>query len=244
MGSINTLYKRFRELEYKHNIWDNFNKLREEFGKDGQSYKSASGGLFERVVKEKINSRLQLECIPIEIIPGKILKLEYKNIYDYIVREYPRACSQQKVVLFPDSDLVAISKQTQDCIAFLSCKTSFRERAIPQIIMWQDVVARPFHVVTLDLGDGKGKTELGTCKKPSKSRKIAECLLKGNIYVPEDRPNIDFCVKVRKLEQLPQDLKDELLSLTNSRPKKSILSSKTRSPDDWWKQYAPSKKRK
>lgn len=163
-----------------------------------QAWASASGHVFQRAVKGRVNDAH---------LPNQIRALEASEI-DQPIREFltllaRRRCTQARLDVWPDNDLIVVgnsaSGQTR-AFCIISCKTSLRERAI-ESCFWA--------VVTRDLGiraafaTADPDNELGTCDVPTKQRQLLESFF-DRVY--STSPATQRCTQVVGIERLAADL--------------------------------------
>lgn len=163
-----------------------------------QAWASASGYLFQVIVKEKINGAG---------LPNNIRALDASEI-EPPIREFltllaRRRCTQARLDVWPDNDLIVVGTASSGhpkALCIVSCKTSLRERAI-ESCFWA-VATRDLGIraafATADL-DG----ELGTCLKPTKSRQLLESYF-DRVY--STSPSTQLCTQVVGAEHLADDL--------------------------------------
>ncbi len=163
-----------------------------------QAWASASGHVFQLIVKDKVNSAG---------LPNEIRALDASEI-EAPIREFltllaRRRCTQARLDVWPDNDLIVVGRaasgQTR-ALCIISCKTSLRERAIESCfwaVATRDIGIRAAFA-TADL-DG----ELGTCLKPTKSRQLLESYFDRVYSTP---PTTERCTQVVGIEQLAADL--------------------------------------
>lgn len=163
-----------------------------------QAWASASGYLFQLIVKKKINDAG---------LPNGIRALDASEI-DAPVREFltllaRRRCTQARLDVWPDNDLIVVGTAASGhtrAFCIVSCKTSLRERAI-ESCFWA-VATRDIGIrAAFATGDLDG--ELGTCLKPTKSRQLLESYF-DRVY--STSPATQLCTQVVGADHLPEDL--------------------------------------
>lgn len=114
----------------------------------------------------------------------------YKKLFDFIQVGVKNSCTQQQVMTLPDTDLLVVYKQedktkplqvTWHPLCIISCKTSFHARET-ESMFWAGLMKDSkikFVVVTEDANryGKKHNTELGTCEKGNKIRRLLECFV-------------------------------------------------------------------
>ncbi len=179
--------------------------------KDRQSYVSTSGKDWEILVMNYLNDYFSKNKIPLLAIRGKGLKKRYPKLWDNL------AIPVKDGKVEGDVDLVVVNtKDMNNSLAVVSCKTSLHGRFSETLfytLVWKQMMPK-FVVVfaTPDkgrqAGSGLWASEWGTEQQPTKDRLLGEKYLDG-IYIKHDKTS--YGGKIKKLEELPVDLKKLLL---------------------------------
>ncbi len=178
---------------------------------DRQSYVSTSGKDWEIVVMNFLNEYFNVNYIPLIIIRGKGLKTKYPLLWEKLALPV----NNDKEVE-GDIDLVVVNKKDINRpLAVISCKTSLHGRFSETLfyaVVWKQIIPK-FVVVfaTPDKGRQGGTewaSEWGTEQQPTKDRQLAEKYLDG-VYI--DNNKTSFGGKIKKLKELPEDLKKLLI---------------------------------
>ena len=179
--------------------------------KDRQSYVSTSGKDWEILVMDYVNDYFSKNKIPLKVIRGKGLKTKHPILWDKLAIPV----SNGKVE--GDVDLIVVNtKDTNIPLAVISCKTSLHGRFSETLfyaVVWKELIQN-FIVMfaTPDkgrqAGNGVWASEWGTEQQPTKDRQLGEKYLDG-VYIKHDKTS--YGGKIKKLEELPLDLKRLLI---------------------------------
>ena len=179
--------------------------------KDRQSYVSTSGKNWEILVMDYVNNYFAKKNIPLKVIRGKGLKTKYPILWDKL------AIPVNNGKVEGDVDLIVVNtKDANTPLAVISCKTSLHGRFSETLfyaVVWKELIQN-FVVMfaTPDkgrqAGNGVWASEWGTEQQPTKDRQLGEKYLDG-IYIKHDKTS--YGGKIKKLEELPLDLKKLLI---------------------------------
>ncbi len=179
--------------------------------KDRQSYVSTSGKDWEILIMDYVNDYFFENKILLKVILGKGLKTNYPILWDKL------AIPVNNGKVEGDVDLVVVNtKNINIPLAVISCKTSLHGRFSETLfyaVVWKEFIQN-FVVIfaTSDkgrqAGNGLWASEWGTEQQPTKDRQLGEKYLDG-IYIKNDKTS--YGGKIKKLEELPLDLKRLLI---------------------------------
>jgi len=179
--------------------------------KDRQSYVSTSGKDWEIVVMNYLNDYFSKNKIPLLTIRGKGLKKKHPELWNRL------AIPVKYGKVEGDVDLVVVNaKNKNNPLAVISCKTSLHGRFSETLfyaLVWKQMI--PKFVVMFatpdkgrQAGNGLWSSEWGTEEQPTKDRQLGEKYLDG-VYIKHERTS--YGGKIKKLEELPADLKKILI---------------------------------
>jgi hypothetical protein len=158
--------------------------------RDAQSKRAAGGNEFEKIVAKILNEFMVTDNIVVTRARESVLsslihnKVNLRDILDFTKIPVKRRCDQTQLQDYPDLDLFALTKPTEDeqlwrLLAILSCKVSFHARHT-ESAFWGLLVRLtsriPYVVITEDRDIYKPKTsELGaSCKGSTVTRRLLE----------------------------------------------------------------------
>lgn len=220
--------------EYSLEAWNKFELeyyplLRKNFPKifTSKSIKGIRGDLLESVLLFVINFIFNINNIFGYSVNSKADSLKLMTMGDFaplLSREKEKLIleklqNQFKISGIPvkeiwgDNDILIISKrESVDCFAIISCKSSLRERAF-QSAFWamrSRLEGKHKHVFcTLDIGNSKGKTEIGKRDKNNTARKNRDVLesIMDRTYVFRDEIEVPRSPAIKSLNYLKIDLR-------------------------------------
>ena len=177
---------------------------------DRQSYVSTSGKNWEIVVMDFVNDHFSKNSIPLNVIRGRGLKNKHKELWNNL------AIQVKDGKVEGDVDLVVVHTEKPHIpLAVISCKTSLHGRFSETLfysVVWKQMIPKIAVVfATPDKGRQSKKqwqSEWGTQEKPTKDRALAEKYLDG-VYIRHDSSS--YGGKIKKLDELPSDLKKMLI---------------------------------
>ncbi len=191
-----------------------------------QSWVVASGNNFEDFIRKLINENLNNEGIL--AIKGDRLKnsLNANEIVQFLTLKANRRCTQTTTGVWPDSDVVVLSKDKRGTIkafALLNCKTSDHSRN-DAVLFWALALRDnniKYCLVTQDLDKKFVKGDLNA----SSLRRKSEAYLDR---VFSTHPSTTECSQVRKLDFLKPDTNPLIKDLRNWR--KEVIPDYSESP--------------
>ncbi|MBM4079010.1 MAG: hypothetical protein FJ272_06000 [Planctomycetes bacterium] len=168
-----------------------------------QSWASASGRAFERHVRSTVNR----ELAPVGILALSAPQLDRvdASLRDRLTLRIKRPCSEQPLPVWPDNDVLVVSKTANGWqpFAVISCKTSLHAR-LTETLFWSVITKQQLPLkslfVTLDLD-----LEFGECAKPTRdARVLAETFLDRTYSLNQKTVK---CATFRPFAEIPVDLK-------------------------------------
>jgi hypothetical protein len=169
-----------------------------------QSWASASGRAFERHVRSTLNR--QLAQVGILALSAPEMDRLDSGLREKLMVHFRRPCSEQPLPVWPDNDVIIVSKTTNGWqpFAVASCKTSLHAR-LTESLFWTIATKQQKPVkcvfVTLDLD-----LEFGECAKPTRQARISAETFFDRVYslnqqtekCPVFRPFEDICADLRR----------------------------------------------
>lgn len=132
---------------------------------------------------------------------------DYQKFAEYIKVPVKNSCTQEQVMTLPDTDIIVFYKQedkatgslTLHPLCIVSCKASFHSRET-ESLFWSALIqpTKIKYVLVTEDADRyrqKPKTELKTCDKPNKARRLLECFLDRTYIIKKYDKVTDGIVK-------------------------------------------------